>query len=81
MASFQIIYLFHEVQNSIWEQNKVLHMVKTDFSIAISFCDVSCYNMLLLACAYPSKSLKLLSNQFLTCICTIHYGDKMFDCF
>lgn len=56
-------------------------MVKTDFSIAISFCDVSCYNMLLLACAYPSKSLKLLSNQFLTCICTIHYGDKMFDCF
>lgn len=80
MASFQIIYLFPEVQNSTCEQNK-LHG-EDGFFIAISFYDASCYNdMLLLAWAYTSKSLKLLSNRFLTFICTIHYGDKMFDYF
>lgn len=59
-----------------------IHMVKTNFSIAISSYDASCYNdMLLLGCAYTSKILKVQSNRFLTCIYTIHYGDKMFDCF
>lgn len=82
MDTFQITHIFYEAYYLKWgtelqqrKKNQAISHGEDSLSIAVFLYD-ACYIMSLLACAYTSKSLNLLSNQFFTYICTIDYCEK-----